>query len=67
MNGMRQHLAFPRRSGGGNWPRATLIDTELREIFRGKNTSRKSFLGHACELDDMPLTTTVACSLFFSD
>jgi hypothetical protein len=27
-------------------PAPTLIDTELRKNFRGKNTARKSFLGH---------------------
>jgi hypothetical protein len=60
MNGMRQHLAFPRRSGGGNWPSATLIDTELREVFRGKNTARKSFFGHARLLNDLPIAAATA-------
>jgi hypothetical protein len=55
INGMRQHPAFLQRSGGGNWPGATLIDTELRENFREDNTRRKSFLGHAHGLTDLPI------------
>ena len=33
----------------------TLIDTKLRKSFRRKNTVRKSFLGHAQALNDLPI------------
>src|SRR4051794_23763332 len=32
----------------------TLIDTELQKSFHKKNTARKSFLGHARGLNDLP-------------
>jgi hypothetical protein len=38
----------------------TLNDTELRENFRRKNTRRKSFLGHARALNDLPIKAATA-------
>jgi hypothetical protein len=35
--------------------RRNLNDTELQKNFRRKNTPRKSFLGHAQALDDLPI------------
>jgi hypothetical protein len=67
---LRQDQVFPRRTcGGGTLPAhgfashalkythasATLNDTELRKYFRRKNTPRKSFLGHARRLNDLPI------------
>jgi hypothetical protein len=67
---LRQDEVFPRRSwGGGTLPAhgfasvvpeyphasATLNDTGLRENFRRKNTVRKSFLGHAQSLNNLPI------------
>jgi hypothetical protein len=67
---LRQDEVFLRSNcGGGTLPAhgfasdvleythgsATLIDTELQENFRRKNTPRKSFLGHARALDDPPI------------
>jgi hypothetical protein len=43
-----------------NWRSATLHDTELRKIFRRKNTPRKSFLGHAHRLNDLPVEAATA-------
>jgi hypothetical protein len=34
---------------------ATLNDTESRKNFRRKNTARKCFLGHALQLNDLPV------------
>jgi hypothetical protein len=66
---LRQDQVFLRRScGGGTLPAhgfasgvleythasATLNDIELRKNFRRKNTRRKSFLGHAQALNDLP-------------
>jgi hypothetical protein len=40
--------------------RGTLNDTELRKNFRRKNTPRKSFLGHALWLNDLPIEAATA-------
>jgi hypothetical protein len=67
---LRQDQVFLRRDCGGGTPpahgfassvleythaSATLIDTKLRKSFRRKNTRRKSFLGHARRLNDLPI------------
>jgi hypothetical protein len=72
---LRQDEVFPRRTcGGGTLPAhgfasdvpeythasATLNDMELRKNFRGKNTPRKSFLGHARRLNDLPIEAATA-------
>jgi hypothetical protein len=38
----------------------TLNDTKLRKNFRRKNTARKSFLGHARALNDLPIDAATA-------
>jgi hypothetical protein len=38
---------------------ATLNDKELRKSFRRKNTARKSFLGHARWLNDLPIEAAI--------
>jgi hypothetical protein len=38
----------------------TLNDTELRKTFRRKNTPRKSFLGHARALNNLPIEVATA-------
>jgi hypothetical protein len=54
---MPRHLLFSdaawRRTG-------TLNDTQLRKNLRIKNTRRKSFLEHACWLDDLPIEAATA-------
>jgi hypothetical protein len=72
---LRQDGVFPRRTcGGGTLPAhgfasdvpeythtsATLNDTELRKNLRRKNTVRKSFLGHALALNDLPIEAATA-------
>jgi hypothetical protein len=47
---------FPlRASSNKGAPPGTLNDTELRKNFRRKNTARKSFLGHARGLNNLPI------------
>jgi hypothetical protein len=48
-------LLFRKRSGARKGGPGTLNDTELRKNFRRKNTARKSFLGHARRLNDLPI------------
>jgi hypothetical protein len=72
---LRQGQAFLRRDcDGGTLPAygfaadvpeythasATLNDTELLRYFRRKNTRRKSFLGHARRLNDLPIEAAKA-------
>ena len=41
-------------------PAATLNDTQLRKNLRRKNAARKSFLGHARRLNNLPIETAKA-------
>jgi hypothetical protein len=54
-NRLRPHLEFLRATRRPQSGCGTLNDTELQKTLHGKNTRRKYFLGHARQLNDLPI------------
>jgi hypothetical protein len=60
LNRLRRHFDFLRAQRRRQSGCGTLNDTELQKNFRRKNTARKSFLGHARALNDLPIEAATA-------